>query len=203
MKVEKEYIEKGYKIIAGVDEAGRGPIAGPVVAGAVILDLDFNHPEITDSKKLSEKKREEFFEIIKNEALYVGVGIVEPEEIDKINILVATHKAMRLAIENLGIMPNIALVDGLPVKGLPCEHNAIVKGDALVKSISCASIIAKVTRDRIMNEYDLKYPEYGFKNHKGYGTKAHIEAIKTYGSCPIHRKTFEPIYSMEHTLELF
>lgn len=203
MNIEKEYLEKGYKIIAGVDEAGRGPIAGPVVASAVILDLNFNHEEITDSKKLSEKKREEFFEIIMSEALHVGVGVIEPAEIDEINILAATHKAMRLAIENLGVMPDIALVDGLPVKGLPCHHNAIVKGDALVKSISCASIIAKVTRDRIMNEYHIKYPEYDFKKHKGYGTKAHIEAIKKHGPSPIHRMSFEPIYSMEHKLELF
>lgn len=203
MKTENLYRLKGYNVIAGVDEAGRGPIAGPVVAGAVILPRDFDFPLITDSKKLTEKKRDEFFDIIKEYALYVGVGIVSPEEIDEINILRATHLAMKKAIENLGSMPDIALVDGLPVKGLPCEHNAIVKGDALVKSISCASIIAKVTRDRIMTEYDDLYPQYGFAKHKGYGTKAHINAIKKYGVCPIHRKTFEPIFSMEHTISLF
>ena len=195
--------EKIQKIIVGIDEAGRGPIAGPVVAGAVILPEGFSHPEITDSKKLSEKKREEFYDIIVGEALAWAVGIVSPKEIDEINILKATHKAMRLAIEALSIKPDFALVDGLPVKGLPCEHKAIVKGDALVPSISCASIIAKVTRDRIMVEEDEKYPEYGFKDHKGYGTKAHIEAIKKYGVCPIHRVTFEPIFSMLNTLKLF
>ncbi|MBQ7257168.1 MAG: ribonuclease HII [Abditibacteriota bacterium] len=194
---------KNYKIIVGIDEAGRGPIAGPVVAGAVILPEDFSNPEITDSKKLSEKKREEFYDIIVNEALAWAVGIVSPKEIDEINILKATHKAMRLAIEALSIKPDFALVDGLPVKGLPCEHEAVVKGDALVPAISCASIIAKVTRDRIMVEEDKKYPLYGFKGHKGYGTKAHIEAIKKYGVCPIHRVTFEPIFSMLNTLKLF
>ena len=203
MKIENEYREKGYNIICGVDEAGRGPIAGPVVAGAVILPLDFDFPQITDSKKLTEKKRDEFFDIIKANALHWSVGIIEPKEIDEINILRATHKAMRFAIEGLGIMPDIALVDGLPVKGLPCSHDAIVKGDAKVKSISCASILAKVTRDRIMIEADKLYPEYGFAGHKGYGTKAHIEAIEKYGVCPIHRMTFEPIYSMEHKLTLF
>ncbi len=191
------------KIIVGIDEAGRGPIAGPVVAGAVILPEGFSHPEITDSKKLSEKKREEFYDIIVNEALAWAVGMVSPKEIDEINILKATHKAMRLAIEALSIKPSFALVDGLPVKGLPCEHEAIVKGDALVPAISCASIIAKVTRDRIMVAEDEKYPEYGFKKHKGYGTKEHIEAIKKYGVCPIHRVTFEPIFSILNTLNLF
>ena len=203
MKTEIQYTEKGYKIIAGVDEAGRGPIAGPVVAGACILPLDFNHPLITDSKKITEKKRDEYFDIIKSEALSWAVGIIEPKEIDEINILQATHKAMRLAIEGLNVLPDIALVDGLPVKGLPCEHNAIVKGDALVKSISCASILAKVTRDRIMIELGEKYPEYNFQKHKGYGTKEHIEAIKKHGPCPAHRLTFEPIRSMESTLYLF
>lgn len=203
MQFEREKQKEGYEIIAGIDEAGRGPIAGPVVAGAVILPFSFSHKEITDSKKVSEKKRDEFYEIITSEALYWSVGIAEPKEIDEINILRATHKAMRLAIENLGIMPEIALVDGLPVKGLPCFHQAIVKGDSLVKSISCASIIAKVTRDRIMIEYDKIYPQYGFGKHKGYGTKAHIDAIKKYGVCPIHRVSFEPIFSMEHRLELF
>ena len=194
---------KNYKIIVGVDEAGRGPIAGPVVAGAVVLPEGFSHPEITDSKKLSEKKREEFYDIIVREALSWAVGIVSPKEIDEINILRATHKAMRLAIEQLSLKPDFALVDGLPVKGLPCEHEAIVKGDALVPAISCASVIAKVTRDRMMAEEDEKYPLYGFKKHKGYGTKEHIEAIRKYGVCPIHRVTFEPIFSMLNTLKLF
>ena len=191
------------KIIVGIDEAGRGPIAGPVVAGAVILPEGFSHSEITDAKKLSEKARDEYYDIIINRAVTWAVGIVSSKEIDEINILKATHKAMRLAIENLSVTPDFALVDGLPVKGLPCEHEAIVKGDALVPSISCASIIAKVTRDRIMIEEDEKYPLYGFKDHKGYGTKAHIEAIKKYGVCPIHRVTFEPIFSMLNRLNLF
>ena len=203
MTEEEKYRKLGYRIVAGVDEAGRGPLAGPVVAGSVILPEDFDYPEITDSKKLSEKKREEFFDIIKTQALYVGVGIVSPQEIDRINILAAAHKAMKLAVLDMGIMPDMALCDGLPVKGLPCPHNAIVKGDALVKSISCASIIAKVTRDRIMKEYDKIYPQYGFASHKGYCTKAHIKALEEYGACPIHRKTFEPIFSMEHRLDLF
>ena len=190
-------------IIAGVDEAGRGPIAGPVVAGACVLPPDFMEEDITDSKKLTEKKREFFFNVIKDKALYWAVGIVEPAEIDETNILIATHKAMRLAIEGLGVKVDKALVDGLPVKGLPCPHEAIVKGDAKVKAISCASILAKVTRDHIMIDYDKIYPGYGFAKHKGYGTKEHIEAIEKLGTCPIHRKTFEPIYSMEHKLSLF
>lgn len=203
MTIEQEYIENGYKIVAGVDEAGRGPIAGPVVAASVVLPADFFCEEITDSKKLTEKKREYLFELIQKEAVYIGVGIISSEEIDATNILIATHKAMGLAVSNMDILPNIALVDGLPVKGLPVPHKAFVKGDSLVKSISAASIIAKVTRDHIMIELDKEYPEYGFKKHKGYGTKAHIEAVRKYGSCKAHRETFEPIRTILDTWTLF
>ena len=196
---EKEAWASGFLRLAGIDEAGRGPLAGPVVAGAVIFDPDYIQAELiptfgklTDSKVMTEKAREEYFQILENsEFVQIGVGIVEADEVDRINVLKATHKAMALAVGQ--VEAQFALVDGLPVKGLPCASKSIVKGDALSISISAASIIAKVTRDRIMIELDLQHPEYGFAKHKGYGTKQHMAALKKYGAIPAHRKTFRPV----------
>ncbi|MGN1301907.1 MAG: ribonuclease HII [Clostridia bacterium] len=195
LKTLKEYENKlheaGVNYIAGIDEAGRGPLAGPVVVGVVIMKPDSFIEGINDSKKISETKREKLYEQITEEALAWSVGIVTEKEIDEINILNATKKALTQALENLEIKPDRILVDALEhidTKGVP--YTSIIKGDAKIYSISAASIIAKVTRDRIMREYDEVYPEYGFAKHKGYGTAAHIEAIKTYGPCALHRKTF-------------
>lgn len=185
--------ERGYSYfdyICGIDEAGRGPLAGPVVAAAVILDKDKEILFLNDSKKLSEKKRNELFDEINDKALAVGVGIVDEKEIDEINILQATYKAMRLAISNLNIKPQILLNDAVIIPEVDIKQVDIIKGDAKSISIAAASIIAKVTRDRIMCEYHEIYPEYDFLKHKGYGTKKHIDAIKEYGICDIHRKTF-------------
>jgi len=200
---EKEAWASGFLRLAGIDEAGRGPLAGPVVAAAVVFDPDYIRSELdstfgklTDSKVVPMARREEYFEILMTSAsTMIGVGIVEAEEIDQINILKATHKAMALAA--LEVEPQYALVDGLPVKGLSCESRSIVKGDALSISISAASIIAKVTRDRIMVELDLKFPEYGFSSHKGYGTKRHLNALRKYGATPIHRKSFRPVAELD------
>ncbi|WP_372846406.1 ribonuclease HII [Pontiella sp.] len=196
---EKEAWASGFLRLAGIDEAGRGPLAGPVVAAAVIFEPGYIERELaivygrlTDSKAMSEKKRDEYFDILQGAAaVQVGVGVVEPEEIDDINILKATHKAMGIAAAQVGA--DFALVDGLPFKGLPCGHKAIVKGDALSISISAASIIAKVTRDRMMVALDARYPEYGFAAHKGYGTKQHLEALRRYGATPAHRRSFRPV----------
>ncbi len=196
---EKEAWTSGFLRLAGIDEAGRGPLAGPVVAAAVIFDPDYIQAELdstfgrlTDSKAMTEARREEYFELLSNsESVTIGVGMIDAEEIDRINILKATHKAMALAAGQ--VTPQFALVDGLPVKGLPCESKSIVKGDALSISISAASIIAKVTRDRIMVELDTQYPGYGFAGHKGYGTKQHLDALKKHGATPVHRQTFRPV----------
>ena len=195
LKRLKEYENKLYKTgltyIAGIDEAGRGPLAGPVVVGVAIMKPDSFIEGVNDSKKISETKREKLYEQITNEALAWSIGIVDQNEIDEINILNATKKALTLALEDLKIKPERLLVDALEhidTKGIP--YTSIIKGDAKIYSISCASIIAKVTRDRIMREYDEVYPKYGFSKHKGYGTAMHIEAIKQYGPCPLHRKTF-------------
>lgn len=185
---ENEYDMCEY--ICGIDEAGRGPLAGPVAAGAVILPKDAQILYLNDSKKLSVSKREELYEEIKEKAIAVGVGIVSPERIDEINILQATYEAMRIAIKKLGVTPDILLNDAVTIPGVEIKQIPIIKGDAKSVSIAAASIMAKVTRDRIMEEYDKMYPEYGFAGHKGYGSAAHIEAIKTYGPSPIHRKTF-------------
>ena len=185
---EKKY--EAYGFICGIDEAGRGPLAGPVVAGAVILPKDCRILYINDSKKLSEKRREELFDIIKSEAIAAEVGIVGPERIDEINILQATYEAMRQAIEKLSVKPDCLLNDAVTIPEIYVPQVPIIKGDAKSQSIAAASILAKVTRDRIMKEYDAIYPEYGFAGHKGYGTAAHIAALKEYGPCPIHRRTF-------------
>jgi len=191
----KEYETKlhseGIKYIAGIDEAGRGPLAGPVVVGIVIMKPDSFIEGINDSKKISEKKREKLYEQITNEAIAWGVGIVDQREIDEINILNATKKALNMAITGLETKPERILVDALEkidTCGIP--YTSVIKGDAKIYSIAAASIIAKVTRDRIMQEYDEVYPEYGFAGHKGYGTSKHIQAIKEYGPCPLHRKSF-------------
>ena len=185
---EKEY--SMYSYICGIDEAGRGPLAGPVVAGAVILPKDARILYINDSKKLSEKKREELFDVICSEALAYGIGVVSPERIDEINILQATYEAMREAINKLDITPDILLNDAVTVPEVNIRQVPIIKGDAKSMSIAAASILAKVTRDRMMLEYDAVYPEYGFARHKGYGTKQHTDALVKYGACPIHRRTF-------------
>ena len=190
-KIETEFFDKGIKYIAGIDEAGRGPLAGPVVVASVIMPEDSMIEGVNDSKKISENKREKLYEIIIKEAISYSVGIVYQEEIDEINILQATKKALTMAVERLEVKPNIILVDaltGIDTLGIPFE--SIIKGDAKCYSIAAASIIAKVTRDRIMREWDKVYPEYGFASHKGYGTAKHIAAIKEYGPCPLHRKTF-------------
>lgn len=185
---ERQYEE--YEYICGIDEVGRGPLAGPVVAGAVILPKDCALLYLNDSKKLSEKKREELYEIIMKDAVAVGIGYATPERIDKINILQATYEAMREAVSKLSVEPDILLNDAVTIPELPMEQVPIIKGDAKSISIGAASIVAKVTRDRLMCEYDSVFPEYGFASNKGYGSAQHIEALKKYGPCPIHRKTF-------------
>lgn len=179
-----------FHVICGIDEAGRGPLAGPVVAGAVVFPVDTDITGINDSKKLSEKKREELYDLIMEKAISVGIGMASPQRIDEINILQATYEAMREAISKLSVSPDLLLNDAVTIPELPMKQVAIVKGDAKSVSIGAASIIAKVTRDRLMYEYDKVMPEYGFAKHKGYGTKEHIEAIKKYGPSPIHRATF-------------
>ncbi len=176
--------------ICGIDEAGRGPLAGPVVAAAAVLPKDCQIFYLNDSKKLSEKKRDFLFDEIKEKAVAYGIGIVSPQVIDEINILQATYEAMRQAISQLNVIPEILLNDAVTIPGVDIMQVPIVKGDAKSVSIAAASILAKVTRDRMMMEYDQIYPEYGFAKHKGYGTAAHIAALKEYGPCPIHRRTF-------------
>lgn len=180
--------------IAGVDEAGRGPLAGPVVAACAVIPLDYPFYYLNDSKKMSEKKREALFEELQKEAIAFGIGIVSPERIDEINILQATYEAMREALKDMekrfSLSPNILLNDAVTIPGISIPQKAIVHGDAKSLSIAVASVLAKVTRDHIMLEYDEKYPAYGFKQHKGYGTKVHREAILTHGPCPIHRRCF-------------
>lgn len=187
-KYERQYAD--FSFICGIDEAGRGPLAGPVVAGAVILPKNYNILYINDSKKLSEKKREELYDVIMEKAVSVGVGFAAPDRIDEINILQATYEAMREAVSKLAIQPDLLLNDAVTIPDLSIKQIPIIKGDAKSISIGAASIIAKVTRDRLMKEYDSIFPEYGFASHKGYGAQAHIEALKKYGPCPIHRKTF-------------
>ena len=192
---EKELYKQGYEYICGTDEAGRGPLAGPVVAAAVILPKNMIIEGVNDSKQLTEKKREELFDVIMDKALAVGVAFVDNKKIDEINILEASRLAMMEAIKKLKIKPDYILSDCMKMNiGIPV--NPLVKGDALSINIAAASIIAKVTRDRYMDEMDKKYPNYGFKLHKGYPTKAHIEAIKKYGITDIHRVTFKPIKTM-------
>jgi ribonuclease HII len=194
LRLEKMHeFEKKYdscKYICGIDEAGRGPLAGPVVAGAVILPKDVTILRLNDSKKLSAKVREELFEEINEKAIAVGVGIVSPRRIDEINILQATYEAMQYAVQDLSVVPDILLNDAVTIPKVPIRQIAIIKGDAKSVSIAAASIIAKVTRDHMMELYAEEYPEYGFEQHKGYGSAEHIRVLKEIGPCPIHRATF-------------
>ena len=180
----------GLHLICGVDEAGRGPLAGPVCAAAVILPEHLQIPGLNDSKKLTDKKRRELFPVIQEQAVAYGIGLASEQEIDEINILQATFLAMRRALGQLTVRPEIALIDGNRETDFGLPVKTVVKGDSLSANIAAASILAKVTRDNLMMELAQQYPEYGFEIHKGYGTKAHYEALRTYGPCPIHRKTF-------------
>lgn len=188
---EKEYLSKGCKYIAGIDEAGRGPLAGPVCVASVIMPLDEENiiEGINDSKKLSEKKRDLLYDKIMEKAIAYHIELVDEETIDKINILNATKVGMMVCINELSVKPDIVLIDAVKIDS-DIETVSIIKGDQLSYSIACASILAKVTRDRLMLEIDKEYPEYGFAKHKGYGTKVHIEALKKYGKCPRHRNSF-------------
>lgn len=187
-RYEKQYAKYAY--ICGIDEAGRGPLAGPVVAGAVILPRDCRILYINDSKQLTEKKREELYEVIREQAVAWAVGYASPARIDEINILQATYEAMREAVGKLDPAPEILLNDAVEIPGLQIRQIPIIKGDAKSISIAAASILAKVTRDRLMREYDKQFPQYGFEGNKGYGSAAHIEALKKYGPAPIHRRSF-------------
>ena len=189
-EIENEYRQNGYINIAGVDEAGRGPLAGPVYAAAVILPPNAIIKGINDSKKLSEKRREELFSEITEKAIAYNICSIDEKRIDEINILNATYEAMNGAVNGLSVRPDFVLIDGNRIGGMTLPHETVVKGDSKSISIAAASILAKVSRDRFICEMAEKYPEYGFEQHKGYGTKAHNEAILKYGPCPIHRKTF-------------
>ena len=185
---EREYGPQG--ILCGIDEVGRGPLAGPVVAGAVILPKDCQILYLNDSKKLTARRRELLYDEIMEKAVAVGIGVVSQEVIDDINILQATYEAMRQAVGKLSVQPNILLNDAVTIPGLPQKQVPIIKGDAKSLSIAAASVVAKVTRDRMMEALDAKYPEYGFASNKGYGSAAHMAALREYGPCPLHRRTF-------------
>lgn len=190
LEFEKEALAKGYKSVCGVDEAGRGPLAGPVCAAVVILPEGVIIDGVNDSKKLSEKKRESLFDVIREQALSYSIAYATVDEIEEINILNATMLAMRRAIDGLEIKADYAMIDGNKIPPLDIDAECIVKGDAKSMSIACASILAKVSRDRLLYKYAEEYPMYGFDKHKGYGTKVHREAILKYGPCPYHRKSF-------------
>lgn len=189
-EIENSHFEKGIRIICGVDEAGRGPLAGPVCAAAVILPPNADIPGLNDSKKLTDKRRRELFPIIKEQAVAYGIGLASHEEIDEINILQATYLAMERALAQLSVKPELALIDGNRAKDFGIPVQTVVKGDSLSASIAAASILAKVTRDDLMMQAAEEYPQYQFDIHKGYGTKAHYEALTAYGPSPIHRMTF-------------
>ena len=201
LSFEQDAWRQNYRRVAGVDEAGRGPLAGPVVAAAVFVageflvgEADGVFKKLTDSKQLTEKNRELFFSVLTTSPqVQYGVGIVSETELDAHNILRATHQAMARALSVIQPLPDYALVDGLPVPGLPCPSRAIVKGDALSLSIAAASVIAKVTRDHLMLELDRQYPQYGFARHKGYGTRDHLEALRKWGPSACHRRSFRPV----------
>lgn len=189
---ERELIKQGITLIGGIDEVGRGPLVGPVVAACVILPLNYELEGLTDSKKLSEKKREQFYEILKKEALSIGVGIVSAEKIDEVNIYEATKLAMQDAIKNCALKPEYLLIDAMKLD-TSIPSNSIIKGDSKSLSIAAASVIAKVTRDRMLIELDKKYPMYDFKHNKGYPTKKHLEAINQFGIIDLHRKSYAPV----------
>jgi ribonuclease HII len=191
---EERMWEAGVATVAGVDEAGRGCLAGPVVAAAVVVPPGFAHATLDDSKKLSAVRRERVFaELMADTRLVIGIGRADAAEIDRFNILRATHLAMERAIRSLPILPGGLLIDGLPVRPFPFEHEAVVDGDALCLSIAAASVVAKVTRDRLMVEADGSFPGYGFSRHKGYGTREHLAALNAQGPCPLHRRSFAPV----------
>ena len=192
---EKNLVESGYKYVAGVDEAGRGPLAGPVVAAAVILPEEFSSNQLNDSKKLSSSKREKIYNELMNvdSKVISAFAVIDEVVIDKINILRATHMAMAQASSNLSIEPSFVIIDGMTIKDFPFNNESIIKGDSKSLSIAAASVIAKVERDRIMLNYSKEYPEYKFEKHKGYGTKLHLDALKKFGPCKIHRKSFAPV----------
>ena len=199
---EDELRKRGFNSICGIDEAGRGPLAGPVVVASVIMPANSMIEGVNDSKKISEKKREKLYDQILEEAISYGVAIIGQDEIDEINILNATKKGLTMSLQELTVKPDLILVDALnhiDTMGIPYE--SIIKGDAKCYSIAAASIIAKVTRDRIMREWDKVYPEYGFEQHKGYGTARHLEALQNLGVTPIHRTTFEPVRQILHPPE--
>lgn len=189
-EIEDSLFDQGIGVICGVDEAGRGPLAGPVYAAAVILPRDLEIPGLTDSKKLSDKKRRELFPIIKEQAVAFGIGVASEKEIDEINILQATFLAMKRALEKLSVRPDLALIDGNRETDFGVPAKTVVKGDSLSASIAAASILAKVSRDDYMMELAQKYPQYGFDIHKGYGTKAHYQALREFGPSEVHRMTF-------------
>ena len=191
-RYESELIEKGLTLIAGVDEVGRGPLVGPVVAAAVILPINYKLEGLTDSKKLSEKKRDKFYDIIMKEAISIGIGVIDNTVIDEVNIYEATRIAMIKAINNLSIKPEHILIDAMPLD-IDIPHTSIIKGDAKSLSIAAASVIAKVTRDKMMYDLDREYPMYNYKKNKGYPTKEHIKAINKYGINDLYRKTYGPV----------
>ncbi len=189
-EIERGLCAEGFELLAGVDEAGRGPLAGPVCAAAVILPMGLEIPGLDDSKKLTEKKREALFDVIREKALHYGIAFASHEEIDKLNILNATYLAMNRAIEALGVMPDMTIIDGNRNTGIEYPSVTAVKGDSRSANVAAASILAKVTRDRLMCKLAVKYPGYGFEKHKGYGTREHYEAIRELGPSEIHRRTF-------------
>ena len=193
LKYEKELYKKGFKLIAGTDEVGRGPLVGPFVAAAVILPKNYQLDGLTDSKKLSEKKRDKFYDIIMKEAVSVGIGVVDAKTIDEINILEASRLAMKKAIMNLKIVPEYVLSDAMKLNNIDIPYTDIIHGDALSLSIAAASVIAKVTRDRMMYELDVQYPLYGFAKHKGYPTKLHLENLRKYGVLDNYRFSYKPV----------
>ena len=198
LKHERALRARGFVVIAGIDEAGRGPLAGPVVAAAVILPERFRHKTLNDSKQLTELQRERTYaDLLANADVKWAVAAVEVEEIDRLNILRASHEAMRRAVAALATVPDHVLIDGLPVHPFPILQTALVGGDALSFSIAAASVIAKVTRDRIMVEMHARHPEYGFAQHKGYGTELHLAKLRAHGPCPIHRRSFAPVQQTE------
>ena len=204
LQYENEAYQKGYHYIIGLDEAGRGPMAGPLVVGGVIFPKGFYDERINDSKKLTEKKLEALYDFIIEKALAYDIEVISVEEVDKLNVYEASRTGMRRIIERIGVKPDFALTDAMPLGDDAIDHLSIIKGDAKSMSIGGASILAKVTRDRIMKDYAKIYPEYGFEKHKGYVTKAHKEALAKYGICPIHRRSFKPVQDVLHQqLSLF
>lgn len=202
LKYEKELYKKGISLIGGVDEVGRGPLVGPVVAACVILPPNYELPGLDDSKKLSEKKRDKYYDIIIKDAVSVGIGIVDAKKIDEINILEASRLAMKLAIEDLDVKPEYILSDAMKLDNIDIPYEAIIHGDALSLSIAAGSVIAKVTRDRMMYELDKKYPEYGFAQHKGYPTKKHLENIAKYGVLENYRFTYKPVSDLINKMKV-